>query len=189
MRIIAGLAKGTPLFVPRDGVRPTADRTREAVFSSLGEKVPGAAVLDLFAGTGSLGLEAASRGAATVVFVEKARPSLIALERNIAAFRQGREVDCPLRIVRGDVAARLEMLRAEGDFDLIFADPPYGDAAQRLLDDPRLPVLLREAGLFVLESAQRDALVAGPGWELVREAVYGDTRVSFLRRASVQSPA
>jgi 16S rRNA (guanine966-N2)-methyltransferase len=180
MRIIAGIAKGTPLFVPRDGVRPTSDRTREAVFSSLGEKVAGAAVLDLFAGTGSLGLEAASRGAATVVFVEKARPSLLALERNIAAFRQGRVVECPLQIVRGDVSARLAGLT--GTFGLVFADPPYGDAAQRLIEDTRLPGLLRAGGVLVLESAARDPLVAGRDWELCREAVYGDTRVSFFRR-------
>jgi 16S rRNA (guanine966-N2)-methyltransferase len=172
-----------PLHVPRDGVRPTSDRVREAVFSSLGERVPGAVVLDLFAGTGGLGLEAASRGAASVVFVEKARPALISLERNLATFRQGREIPARTRVLRGDVFAQLAGLAGSG-FTLVFADPPYGDAAQRLLDDPRLPAVLGEGGVLVLESATRDALVAGPGWQTLREAEYGDTRVSFFSRVS-----
>ena len=183
MRIIAGIAKGMTLHVPRDGVRPTSDRVREAIFSSLGDRVPNAQVLDLFAGTGGLGLEAASRGAASVVFVEKARPSLISLERNFATFRQGREITIPLRVLRGDVFAQLASL-AGGGFTLVFADPPYGDAAQRLLDDPRLPAVLSANGVLVLESASRDALVASPGWQTLREAEYGDTRVSFFSRVS-----
>ena len=183
MRIIAGLAKGMPLHVPRDGVRPTADRVREAVFSSLGDRVPGARVLDLFAGTGGLGLEAASRGAADVVFVEKARPALIALERNLATLRQGREIPATLRVTRGDVFAQLAGL-AGGGFTLVFADPPYGDAAQRLLDDPRLPATMSADGVLVLESATRDPLVAGAEWQTRRAAEYGDTRVSFFSRVS-----
>src|SRR5260221_14719403 len=92
MRIIAGLAKGMPLTVPRAGVRPTADRIREAVFSSLGARVVEARVLDLFAGTGALGLEAASRGAVSVQFVENARAATECLERNLATFQRNREV-------------------------------------------------------------------------------------------------
>ena len=180
MRIIAGIAKGMPLVVPRDGVRPTTDRIREAVFSSLGARVTGARVLDLFAGTGALGLEAASRGAMAVTFVEKARASLIALERNLAAFRQGRDVACQLQVTRGDAFAQLAAFTVAARFDLVFADPPYGDAAQRLVDDPRLPPVVAADGLLVLESAARDALLAGPIWQTIREAVYGDTRVSFL---------
>jgi len=180
MRIIAGIARGLPLAVPRAGVRPTTDRIREAVFSSLGARVPGARVLDLFAGTGALGLEAASRGAAAVTFVEKARPSLIALERNLAAFRQGREIPSELRVIRGDAFAQLATLAAADRFDLVLADPPYGDAAQRLVDDPRLPPILSADGLLVVESAVRDALVAGPAWREIRSADYGDTKVTFL---------
>ena len=190
MRIITGIARGMPLFVPRDGVRPTTDRIREAMFSSLGERVPGARVLDLFAGTGGLGLEAASRGAVAVTFVEKARPSLIALERNLAAIRQGREMNCELRVLRGDAFVQL-IAMAAGSFDLVFADPPYGDAAQRLLNDPRLLPVLDGAGLLVLESATRDALVPGTSWRVVREGEYGDTRVSFFApvRSVVSAPS
>src|ERR1700681_1899544 len=106
MRIIAGLAKGMPLAVPRAGVRPTTDRIREAVFSSLGDRVVGARVLDLFAGTGALGLEAASRGAESVAFVENARGAAECLERNLVAFRKNRDVTCVFSVARKTVEAR-----------------------------------------------------------------------------------
>jgi 16S rRNA (guanine966-N2)-methyltransferase len=183
MRIIAGLAKGMTLAAPRTGVRPTADRIREAVFSSLGARTVGARVLDLFAGTGALGLEAASRGAESVTFVEKARGALECLERNIEAFRRNREVTCTFRVARSTVELQLRALAVAGEtYSLIFADPPYGDAAQELLRDATLPQLLASNGWLVLESAKRDALDAGTTWELVRGAVYGDTQVNFFRR-------
>ncbi len=174
MRIIAGLAKGLPLHVPcgRD-VRPTSDRVRGAIFSSLGDRVIGATVLDLYAGTGALGLEAASRGARSVAFVENSAVVLRSLEKNLAAFRRNRVVDCEFRVTR---------VRPAGAFDLIFADPPYGDAAQELLNDKSLTAALTADGTLVLESAKRSALVVPAGWLVERDAVYGDTRVSFLRR-------
>ena len=182
MRIIAGLAKGMTLVVPRAGVRPTADRIREAIFSSLGEHVVGAHVLDLFAGTGALGLEAASRGAALVTFIEQARGAWECLEKNIRIFERNRGVDCPFTVLRAAVASQLPKLAAEGEtFHLLLADPPYGEAAAELLRDASLPALLAKDGMFVLESAKRDALIVAEPWERVREAVYGDTRVSFFR--------
>ncbi len=183
MRIIAGLAKGMLLDVPRAGVRPTADRIREAVFSSLGARVPGARVLDLFAGTGALGLEAASRGAESVLFVENARGAVECLERNLATFQRNREVACEFSVARTMVEAQLQKLAtADETFTLIFADPPYGPAAQDLLRNEILPRLLADDGLLVIESAKRDALAVTAPWESVREAIYGDTRVDFLRR-------
>jgi 16S rRNA (guanine(966)-N(2))-methyltransferase RsmD len=178
MRIIAGIAKGMTLAAPRGDARPTSDRVREAIFSSLGERVIGAMVLDLFAGSGALGLEAASRGASAVTFVENARASLDALERNVSTFRRGRDVTCEFRVLRAD-AFRLPAL--EGMFSLIFADPPYGDAAQKLLATP-LP--LAPGGALVLESAKRETLTPGETWSVKREAIYGDTRVSFLVTSS-----
>ena len=184
MRIIAGAAKGMSLIVPRSGVRPTADRIREAIFSSLGERVTGATVLDLFAGTGALGLEAASRGAASVVFVEQSRAALTSLQKNAEIFRKNRDVWCELTIMRTDVFAQLRRLAgARESFSLIFADPPYGEAAQLLLDDENLPGLLADGGLFVLESANRNELRVPALWKLIRESIYGDTRVSFLARS------
>jgi 16S rRNA (guanine966-N2)-methyltransferase len=188
MRIIAGLARGMPLTVPRAGVRPTADRIREAVFSSLGARVVGARVLDLFAGTGALGLETASRGAVSVLFVENARNAAECLERNLATFQRNREVACEFSVARVAVEAQLRKLGMAGEtFTLIFADPPYGQEAQELLRNTDLPRLLAADGLLVLESAKRDALVVIPPWDSVREAVYGDTRVDFLRRKTAST--
>lgn len=178
MRIIAGMAKGMTLAAPRGDARPTSDRVREAIFSSLGERVIGATVLDLFAGSGALGLEAASRGADAVTFVENARASLDAIERNLESFRRNRGVTCRFKVIRAD-AFKLPLL--EATFSLIFADPPYGDAAQKLLA-LRLP--LAPGGVLVLESAKRDALTPGEAWSVKRDAVYGDTRVSFLVTSS-----
>jgi 16S rRNA (guanine966-N2)-methyltransferase len=183
MRIIAGLAKGMTLAAPRTGVRPTTDRIREAVFSSLGGRVVGARVLDLFAGTGALGLEAASRGAELVTFVENARGALECLERNLEAFRRHREVTCTFSVARKAVEAQAKALAVAGEtYSLIFADPPYGETAQELLRDTTLPQLLASDGWLVLESAKRDALAVSTMWELVRGAVYGDTQVNFFRR-------
>jgi 16S rRNA (guanine(966)-N(2))-methyltransferase RsmD len=189
MRIIAGLAKGMTLAVPRMGVRPTTDRIREAVFSSLGERVVGARVLDLFAGTGALGLEAASRGAVSVVFVENARGALECLGRNLEAFRRNHDVTCIFSVARTAVEPQIRALAVAGEsYSLIFADPPYGEPAQTLLRDTTLPQLLASDGWFVLESAKRDALAVSTTWESVRGAVYGDTQVNFFRR-KITSPA
>lgn len=188
MRIIAGLAKGMTLAAPRTGVRPTADRIREAVFSSLGRRVVGARVLDLFAGTGALGLEAASRGAESVTFVENARGALECLERNIEAFRRNRDVACTFCVARTAVEAQLRTLAVAGEsYSLIFADPPYGETAEELLRDTTLPQLLAREGWLVLESAKRDALAVGATWELVRGAMYGDAQVNFFRRKIASS--
>lgn len=183
MRIIAGLAKGMPLRVPRGtDVRPTSDRVREAIFSSLGEHVVDATVLDLYAGTGALGLEAASRGAMNVTFVEKAHEAVRCLQENIETFKQNRDVVCELNVRHADASAQLRKFSAESQtFSLVFADPPYGEIAQQLLSDPNLLHVLAADGLFVLESAKRDQLAGGASWIQTREAIYGDTRVSFLK--------
>ena len=184
MRIIAGIAKGMPLAVPRSGAtRPTSDRVREAIYSSLGERVVGADVLDLFAGTGALGLEAASRGARSVTFIETAPTALKSLRRNIETFRKGHAVVCELSVVRANACGELRQLAGQrSGFSLIFADPPYGDAAQTLLSNDSLPAVLAEGGVLVLESAKRERLVVSKDWVVVREAIYGDTKVNFLAR-------
>jgi 16S rRNA (guanine966-N2)-methyltransferase len=137
----------------------------------------------VFVGTGAFGLEAASRGAETVTFVENARGALECLDKNIQTFRRNRDAHCSLSVAGAAVAAQLRKLAAVGEtFSLVFADPPYGDAAQELLRDENLPRLLASDGLLVLESAKRDALAVDPPWQLVRGAAYGDTQVNFLRR-------
>lgn len=125
MRIITGKAKGRRLVGPSGvATRPPTARMREGVFSSLGGRVQGAAVLDLFAGSGSFGLEALSRGAGSVVFVERDRAALKALRTNITAVGLGG------RVVAGTVAAALE--REHGRYDVVFVDPPYELGAANL---------------------------------------------------------
>ncbi|MCS7048636.1 MAG: RsmD family RNA methyltransferase [Verrucomicrobiae bacterium] len=171
MRIIAGVARGMTLVAPRGkNTRPTSDRVRSAIFSILGERVVGATVADLFAGSGGLGLEAASRGARRVVFVENDKRALVALERNVAEFR--RRAPVGLEIFREDV---FRFLRRGERFDVVLADPPYGETAQRLVTMPVATEWL------VLESAMHDPCMPAPVWRVERDAVYGDTRVLVLR--------
>jgi len=180
VRVIAGRAGGLQLKVPRTGVRPTMDRVKAAIFSSLGEKVIGAHVLDLFAGAGGLGIEAMSRGASSAVFVESNRNAARAIERNLAiAGVTGR-----LRV--RDVFAYLKY--ATGPFDIIFADPPYeaGPEAKTftdlLLNNPRIPLLLVPDGVFVLEKRPGEKLPEHPHWKVVRARHYGATEVIFAER-------
>jgi 16S rRNA (guanine966-N2)-methyltransferase len=172
MRIIAGLAKGMVLAAPKGDVRPTSDRVREAIFSSLGDRVVDAEVLDLYAGTGALGLEAASRGARSVTFVER---SPDAIRKNIETYRKNAE--CEFEILRGDVLAHLKRLSRH--FSLIFADPPYAMDPVGIMEV--VHDRLAPGGTFVLELSKRTKLDAGLLWKLDREAVYGDTRVCYFR--------
>jgi len=177
MRIIAGIAKGMVLAVPRgDETRPTSDRVREAIFSSLGARVVDADVLDLYAGTGALGLEAASRGARSVVLVERARQALESIAKNVAGFEKQRGEKATIEVRRGEVLR--ELGRLDRQFNLIFADPPYDVAAGPLLE--AIGVLAPD-GLLVLETSRRSVLGLGGLWQAEREAIYGDTRVSYLR--------
>jgi len=166
MRVIAGSAGGIKLDVPKEGVRPTMDRVKAAIFSSLGEMVIGARVLDLFGGSGALGIEALSRGAASAVFVDSDRRSVETIERNLT--RAG---------VKGPVYCR----------DVFeFADPPYdrtsGGArySDLLLESASLPGLVAPNGIFVLEKRPEEELSIPPSWQLIRAKKYGATEVLFL---------
>lgn len=172
MRVVAGAFKGRPLHTPKGThTRPTADRVREALFSILGP-VDGLRVLDLFAGSGALGIEALSRGAASASFVDSSRHSVAAVLRNLY------ELDA-----EGDVSRR-EAVRwlatAEGPYDLVFLDPPY-DLAARVSGplSERLPAVLSPQARIVTESDKREPLsLALP---LVTERTYGDTRIAIHR--------
>jgi len=183
MRVISGLARGHRLIVPGSVARPTTDRVREAVFSSLGDLVAGARALDLFAGSGSLGLEALSRGASSVRFVDSSSQAIRSIEENLLRTKlAGGEA------LRRDVFAFLSSL-ARGSCDLAFADPPYArdteSAAvlERLLASEPLAAALAPEGLLVLESSAGSALPeeALQGlWKGVSERCYGSSRVSYL---------
>lgn len=185
MRIIAGIAKGMQLAVPRgDDTRPTSDRVREAIFSSLGARVIDVDVLDIFAGTGALGLEAASRGASAVTLIERARPALEAISKNLEGFAKQRGEKAVIEVARGDALPKLRQLAEQGKtFGVIFADPPYSTDVSNVLDLVKERGLLTTDGVFVLETAKRDPVQLPSGWRLEREAVYGDTRVSYLALA------
>jgi 16S rRNA (guanine966-N2)-methyltransferase len=185
MRVIAGAARGRRLVAPPgDAVRPTADRVREAMFSSLAPLIPGASVLDAFAGSGALGLEARSRGAAHVALVEQDRRALMALRRNVETVGLGSTT-----VIPGDVTR----LAATGSlpgapFDLVLLDPPYAlpeDALARLLAD-LVPLLSGGATLVV----ERAAAAPAPDWpsplRSVSERRYGSTRLHRAQRDPVE---
>ena len=170
MRVVAGEFKGRRLQAPRGArTRPTADRVREALFAMLGD-VSGARVLDLYAGSGALGIEALSRGAESATFVERDRHALAALRRNLDA------VGADALVVARDVERFLA--RQTGTFDLVFCDPPYDDAP-RLAPalSEALPSTLEEDACIVTESDKRNPLLLP--LPLLVERAYGDTRVAI----------
>lgn len=170
MRVVAGEHRGRPLRAPAGRrTRPTADRVREALFSMLGP-VEGLAVLDLFAGSGALGIEAASRGAAAVEFVDSDPRAVAAIRRNLA------DLGIQAAVTRRDAVAYLR--GRAGPFDLVFVDPPYSSAPR--LAAPlaeRLPGVLADGARIVTESDRRHPLDLS--LPLVRERVYGDTRIAI----------
>jgi 16S rRNA (guanine966-N2)-methyltransferase len=180
MRVIAGRAGGVRLVSPKTGVRPTMDRVKAAIFSSLGDMVIGARVLDLFAGTGGLGIEALSRGADSVLFVEEGRQSIAAIEKNLEKTKLSG------RIRGADVFRFLKNFTSGDRFRIIFADPPYEKMksgehfTDKLLADAVLPRLLEAGGIFVLEKRPAEKLPETKLWTLSRQKTYGATEVLFL---------
>ena len=181
MRVIAGRAGGIRLVSPKTGVRPTMDRVKAAIFSSLGEMVTGARVLDLFAGTGALGIEALSRGADSALFVDEDRQSIAAIEKNLEKTKFSG------RVRQADVFRFLKNVPSSGDqFRLVFADPPYekmesGERyTEKLLADEKLPSLLEANGIFVLEKRPSEKIPEMKLWKLIRQKTYGATEVLFL---------
>jgi 16S rRNA (guanine966-N2)-methyltransferase len=189
MRVIAGSAGGIQLDVPHNGVRPTMDRVKGAIFSSLGELVIGARVLDLFAGTGALGIEAMSRGAGSVLFVEENNAAAKIIERNLARTKLAGAVR------QQDVFAFLRAASTAEPFRIIFADPPYdktksgGEFTQLLLENSALAEILEPSGIFVLEKRPAEKTPSAPLWNLVRARRYGATEVLFLQRTAVGTEA
>ncbi len=170
MRIVAGRAKGRRLGTPASGTRPPTGRMREAVFSSLGDVVVDADVLDLFAGSGSFGLEALSRGAASATFVEQAREAVDVLRANVAAVGLGGTV----------VRDRVErfLARAAGSWDVVFVDPPYdleAIAVAEILD--RVADLLRPGGVVVVHRRAGDPEPRPEKLGLSRRRRYGDGEI------------
>lgn len=177
-RIIAGRAGGITLEVPDRGTRPTSDRVRESLFGALesADALLGARVVDLYAGSGALGLEAVSRGAASADLVEKSPQAAAILQRNAGRLQKALARHAPIRVHR--VAVATYLTRAPGAFDLAFLDPPYDLSDTDLTAAlTALRPLLSEHAIVVVERGRRSAAPAwaAAGLEPVRDRAYGDT--------------
>ena len=181
MRVISGKLKGKKLFTLKGmDLRPTSDRVKEAIFDILQNSIQGKRVLDLFAGTGALGIEALSRGAKGAVFVEGSPQSLAVLYKNLDACRLREQAE----VLSREAQRGIEILSERGEtFDLIFLDPPYGKglACKALQALPGRSILAPEA-LIVAEHSPAEALEAIPSLERIDQRRYGSTLVSFFRR-------
>lgn len=174
VRVTGGRFAGLRLRVPRDGVRPSADRVRESLFARLGD-LTGKRVLDLYAGSGALGFEALSRGALHVTFVDRSRAALDVIRGNAEALGVGSLVT--FRREAAEVC--LKRLSGGVPFDLVLLDPPYADrSVTRVLARLAASGLLAPAGLVVVESDRRHAPGAIAGLAVLDERRYGDTLIS-----------
>lgn len=191
MRVIAGSAKGRPLkTVKGRDIRPTADRVKESLFNVLGARVAGATFLDLFAGSGNVGLEALSRGARLCVFVELMTPHLKVVEENLRTTGLLERAELLRRDAR---SAAADLGNRERCFDLIFVDPPYGqNLIPPILAEVAAHQLLAADGWVIAEHFKKDPLpdvVPGPavagGLTRFRELVFGETILSLYRSATI----
>ena len=185
MRIITGKARGLKLTVPKNmDVRPTADRVKESLFNIIGTKIIGARVLDMFAGTGNLGLESWSRGAAAVTFVDESRESLRLVQSNIIKCR----AEADVQVLKGSAVNIIENLHHQGlKFDFVFCDPPYNKGwVQKVLQKTAHFQVLKDGGYLIIEHSRHDEIGVLAGcFELVRQETYGETLLSFIRFAKV----
>ena len=180
MRVIAGKYKGRTLLCPSGlRVRPTADPMRETIFNLLGDAVDGSRALDVFAGVGTLGIEALSRNAREVHFVERDRTALRYLRKNL----DGIAVKEEAAVFAGDAFRVMKRLHAEGRmYDLFFCDPPYGeDLTQRVLSQESESPVVEPGGMLVIQRHAKDGVDRShPRYALVKRRVFGDTVVDLL---------
>ena len=186
LRVTGGRLSGRRLRAPAKGTRPTSDRVREALFARL-EPLDGLDVLDLYAGSGALGIEALSRGAGSVVFVERAAHGAGVLRANLASL----ELEDRSRVVQSDAIRALRGLDGAGErFDLVFMDPPYeSDALGGALSSLAAADLLRPEGMVVVERGRRHPLPEIAGLACVDERRYGDTVITRLHLSKPQPRA
>ncbi len=186
MRIVAGKYRGRRLATPTtQKIRPTADRVREALFSIIAARVPGARVLDLFAGTGALGLEALSRGAVQAVFVDRDAEAVHIIRANVRLLGVVDRVE----VFHGEVSRVVKhLVERQSLFDILFMDPPYGKGhIESTL--PILGALAHPRGLLIAEHPVKELPPAASGdWRHIDTRTYGDTAISFYSRETGDSP-
>ncbi|MBI3318832.1 MAG: 16S rRNA (guanine(966)-N(2))-methyltransferase RsmD [Candidatus Omnitrophica bacterium] len=190
MRVTGGQFRGLSLQAPKGPeIRPTLDHVRQAIFNLIGPKVERSRVLDLFSGSGALGIEALSRGAARVTFVDRSYFSIQAIEANLASLAGAGLDPSRFEVHRSEVLTALRQMRREGElFDIVLLDPPYGRGfARKTLNGLTQYVIVAESGWVVAEHDKRDSLppkLTGKSAELVlqRQARYGDTALTLYRR-------
>ena len=170
MRVIAGKVKGLKLKAPEGlDTRPTTDKTREAIFGSLQFEIPGSRVLDLFAGSGAMGIEALSRGADEAVFIDKSRNAVRCIEDNLKAAHMS------AKVINPDFSSALQ--RLEGEFDFIFVDPPYQSGFYReAIELIKIRGLLSEKGKLVLE---HDGSLEVEGVRIIKDKKYGKAHIKI----------
>lgn len=182
MRIISGRAGSRSIAVPSSVARPSTDRLREALFSILGERLVGARVLDLFSGSGALGLESLSRGAHSCHFIDDSRESAAVIRKNLKSLKLENG-----KIVHQDVFRFLNGV-AQDSYDIVFADPPYfknlsdHDYVADILAHEKLPSALAANALLVIEAPKRNKSENTNGWELLDSRSYGGCGILFYRR-------
>lgn len=186
MRIIGGIAKRRSIKSPSlaQGVRPILARVKKSLFDILRPRLEGADFLDLYAGSGAVGIEALSRGAGSVTFVDSNPNCLSIIRQNLSKLRMFERA----RLVRVDVIKNLPVVG--GGFDLIFMGPPYHDQAWNplCLTEPTLKAiaraqLLKPGGWVVAQHHAKEPVATPPGWRMLRQEAYGDTRLSFFEQA------
>lgn len=168
-------------------VRPTTDRTREALFSILAQQIPGAKVLDLFAGSGALGLESLSRGAESCVFVDENRECVNTVKLNLTTLRLNGG-----KVVQSDVIKMLSRVSLT-QYDVIFADPPYWkntgdrDFVREMFAIENFPNILADDGMLVIEVDERAGIDCGPMWEQIDRRKYGGCAIFFFRKKGAEN--
>lgn len=188
MRVISGRFKGVALTTPKAGTRPTTDRTKEAIFSHLDSwgVLDDARVLDLFAGTGALGIEALSRGARELVAVESSAPAAALIARTLTALKHNRswELGMSARVIKARAEKYAACASAVAPFDVIFIDPPYAfetEACNQLLTDLAGRELTGDDTVIMLERSTRSEEPTAPeNWEITDRRDYGETAVYYI---------
>lgn len=181
MRVIAGSAKRILLSAPSGfGTRPTTDRIKETLFNMIGTKLADCRFLDLFAGSGAIGIEALSRGAEQAVFVEREQEALQCIKHNLLRTK----LDSRATVLKMDAAAAIRQLAAEQKvFDIIFMDPPYrAKEAEKILELLSGKTICREDTIIIIEEARETdfSFAAGLGFEVQKEKIYGTSKHVFL---------